>query len=113
MNNFDIIDSAFDNDDTTTINEHFNEIPKSMYNYFIDVALEDGREKMTKFLLSKNIMPSLYAKQIAEINGHISLAKYVESYFDFRNRINIKNVHSNLVGSQYIWNQNIPNEYRY
>lgn len=83
--------------------------------YAVDVSLEEGNEKMTKYLLSiYNAKPSLYAKQMAEVNGHIQLAKYVESLFPLRNQISIANVHRKIdANKQFKWNGNIPQQYQF
>lgn len=40
--------------------------------------------------------PSLYAKQMAEINGYINLAKFVESFYPLRNNVSIFDVHCRM-----------------
>lgn len=81
-------------------------------NLFVDSALEDGKDEMTKFLISEfKCEPSLYAKQMAQINGHHSLALWTEVYGKLRNNTDIKSVHYNHKLNS--WNSVIPEEYRY
>jgi hypothetical protein len=82
-------------------------------NMFVDVALEDGNEKMAKFLVNdEKCVPSLYAKQMAHVNGHHKLSFWMDAYSpNTRNGPDIKTVHYNY--KQKTWNNHIPEEYRY
>jgi hypothetical protein len=80
-------------------------------NYMVDVSLEEGDEKMAKYLIAHyDARPSLYAKQMAEINGHIKLAKLIESLYPLRNSTSIFNVHWSAKAG---WNQCIPHQYQF
>jgi hypothetical protein len=84
-------------------------------NMMVDISLENGDEEMTKYLLTKyDAKPSLYAKQMAEINGHIKLAKEIESVYGLRNNVSIKHVHWTMDENKNMcWNECIPLEYRF
>lgn len=91
-----IVNEAFLNDDIATIDKYFNTIPLPRYDYYIDTAFEEGKEKVAKFLLEKGIRPSLYSKQIGEINGHKDLVKFFEKNYKLRNYIDIRAVHCHI-----------------
>jgi len=80
-------------------------------NLFIDSSLEDGNEDMVKFLVKEfQCQPSLYAKQMAHINGHHSLAFWADTFTTQRNDVNIHAVHHNYKTG---WANSIPEELRY
>lgn len=83
--------------------------------YFVDVSLEEGDKEMTQFLINKlNAQPSLYAKQMAEINGHSELAKYVDHFGTFRNQTSIASVHRRRDKDGNIrWSECIPLKYQF
>lgn len=65
-------------------------------NLFVDISLEEGNDSMTKFLINHfGCQPSLYAKQMAQINGHDKLALWAESHGILRNHTSYKSVHYN------------------
>lgn len=104
------MEEAFKNNDFKTLKQY--KMPQGYCNLFVDSSLEDGNETMTKFLINQfKCQPSLYAKQMAQINGHQKLSLWVESYGTLRNNTNIKSVHYNYKSDQ--WSQMIPEEYRY
>ena len=84
-------------------------------NYMVDVSLEEGDGEMTKYLIHKfDAKPSLYAKQMAEINGHITLAKEIESYYELRNAVSIAHVHRKMGKDKKMrWSDCIPLEYQF
>ncbi len=80
-------------------------------NMFVDVALEEGRTDMVKYLVnSHQCQPSLYAKQMAHVNGHHSLAAWTEDYAVQRNNTSIRTVHYRPKTG---WDKVIPEKYRY
>lgn len=84
-------------------------------NYHIDVALERGNTDMSKFLVSNfKCQPSLYAKQMAKINGHKDLVDWVNSTTKQRNDTGIDNVHCRFDKKEkaFVWDDVIPHEYR-
>lgn len=85
-------------------------------NYYIDKAIEEGNIEMVKFLVNEfNCQPSLYAKQMANINGHTSLLTWIDTYATQRNNIGIDSVHRrfNKTQGKFIWSDCIPTQYRY
>jgi hypothetical protein len=79
-------------------------------NMAVDAALENGDMEKLKTLMTQ-CQPSLYAKQMAHINGHHKAAFYVDVYGKVRNDTDIKNVHYNYKTNK--WRDVIPEEYRY
>lgn len=82
-------------------------------NMFVDVSTEEGNETMAKFLVNEQkCIPSLYAKQMAHVNGHHKLSFWMDTYAsNTRNGPDIKTVHYNYKQQQ--WSNSIPAEYRY
>ena len=81
-------------------------------NWFIDESLENGNEKMAKMLVTDfGCKPSLFAKQMAHVNAHHSLAFWMDSYATLRNQIDIKAVYHNYKTRE--WDNVVPKEYRY
>lgn len=79
---------------------------------YIDKTLEDGNDKMAKFLVMEfRCQPSLYAKQMAHVNGHHKLAFWMDSFAELRNKTDISSVHYDNKTKQ--WNKSIPEEYRF
>lgn len=108
----DKIDEAFKNNDIKELTK-YDYISNAKCNLFIDVALEEGNTDMVKVLTTQfKCQPSLYAKQMAHVNGHHKLALWIESYSTLRyGTIDIKKVHHNYKTSK--WNDCIPEEFRY
>ena len=79
---------------------------------FIDVSLEEGDMELFKYFLNDcKLLPSLYAKQMANINGHHSLITYLEVWgTPLRNSVSIMQVHYNAKTG--VWADCIPEEYR-
>jgi hypothetical protein len=84
-------------------------------NYMVDVSLEEGDDEITKHLiLNYKAKPSLYAKQMAEINGYIKLAKFVETFCELRNNVSIASVHCKINDKHGInWNYCIPEQFHF
>lgn len=85
----------------------------AMSNMFIDVSLDEGDMELFKFFLNEcKLKPSLYAKQMASINGHHSLITYLEAMrTPLRNDVSINQVHYNFKTKE--WSDCIPEEYRF
>ena len=84
--------------------------------FHVDIATEEGNEKMAKFLVEEfKSQPSLYAKQLAHINGYSGLSFWMDKYAQQRNDIGIDSVHKrfNKKIGKWIWNDCIPIESRY
>lgn len=104
---------AFLKNDIQTMDKMFVSSPRN--NYYIDVSLEEGRKDVTNLLLSKGVKPSLFALQMAKINGHDGLAMNVEGQCDMRNKVDIKKVYYlyDRYNKTFSWSPIIPNTYRY
>lgn len=78
---------------------------------FVDTSLEEGDGDMFKFLVNEyGEEPSLYAKQMAHINGHHSLVTWIETMgISLRNNIGIANVH--YKNGQ--WSDYVPKSYQF
>ena len=83
-------------------------------NICVDTALEEGDEDMFKFLVNEfKCEPSLYAKQMANINGHHELITWIETMnVPLRNSIGIDKVHFKPKNANK-WDDTIPPEYRF
>jgi hypothetical protein len=106
--------SAFDNNDMQKMEYLTNQFGLTISEnngLFIDSALEDGNDNMAKFLVKKyKSQPSLYAKQMAHVNGHHGLAFWMDSFAEQRDRTGIDIVHKRHNTG---WNECIPPEYRF
>jgi hypothetical protein len=108
-----LFESAIRDQDLARMDEYFQETRRN--NYYLDVALEEGKEKIVDYFLNKGYQPSLFANQMARLNGHISLSNKIESYIQYRNKINIKDVfykYDSKIKSIY-WSPLIPLEHRF
>ena len=83
----------------------------------IDEAVENNDFEMLKFLsfhLNKNNLdenkPSLYAKQMAHINGYHGIAHFIDEFVGCRNNIGIYTLHYDLEEG---WRDIIPENHRY
>lgn len=66
-------------------------------NYLVDVSLENGDEIMVKYLIRNFASyPSVCAIETAISNGHLALAKLVNSYYKFRNKLALLLKHPDL-----------------
>ncbi len=109
-----LFESAYYNNNINDMYKYYE--PSLKDNYFIDVALEEGKVDKVNFFLNKGVKPSLYANQMARINGHNQLANQIDSLTDFRNKVNVKNVYwkYNQSNKTMYWsNPSIPNEFKY
>jgi exoribonuclease II len=81
----------------------------------MDISVEEGKKDMVKFFMSKEVQPSLFALQMAKINGHDNLVMDVESYCRLRNNVHIKNVYYlyDRLNKSFTWNDIIPLKFRY
>lgn len=97
------------------LHQKFGLEPYGYGNLYIDDAVEEGNEEMAKFLVSEfNCQPSLYAKQMAHINGHSGLSFWMDKYAKQRcdTGIDIHKKFSKELG-QFVWNSCIPDNCRY
>jgi hypothetical protein len=109
-----LFESAYYNNNINDMHQYYE--PSLKDNYFIDVALEEGKMDIVNFFLNKGAKPSLYANQMARINGFSLLANQIDSLTDFRNKVNVKDVYwkyDRLNKTMYWSNPLIPNEFKY
>ena len=110
LENFNI---AFHNNDLESMEKYYTETHRN--NYYLDVALDEGKTELVQFFLNKGVKPSLFANQMARSNGYNKLATKVESQADFRNKVNIQNVYYNYDrhNKSMNWNIVVPQDFRY
>ena len=85
-------------------------------NFHIDVATDEGNLDMVKYLVTKHgCKPSLYAKQMAHINGHPKTAIWLDKFGQERNQVDIGTIHRRFDKSTgvHCWSDEVPTEYRY
>jgi len=106
-------DIAFHNNDLESMEKYYTDTRRN--NYYLDIALDDGKYDLVHFFLNKGVKPSLFANQMARINGFNKLATQVESQTDFRNKVNIQNVYYNYDrhNKSMYWNTVVPEEFRF
>ncbi len=109
---YDNLHDSFINYDLESFKAHgTSTLSQGQCNMFVDSALEDGKSDMVKYLVSRyECQPSLYAKQMAHVNGHHSLASWTEEFAIQRNNTSIRTVHYRPKTG---WNKVIPEKYRY
>ncbi len=111
---YDNLNDAFVNNNLASFRSYFSsgaKLPQGQCNMFVDAALEEGRNDMVKYLVNTHeCQPSLYAKQMAHVNGHHGLAAWTEDYAVQRNNTSIKSVHYRPKTG---WSKVIPEKYRY
>lgn len=81
----------------------------------IDIATENGNIELVKDLYANyNIKPSLYAKQMALINGYTKMVMYIENNIGVRNKVNIDMVHKKYNNSTktFEYDEIVPNRFR-
>jgi hypothetical protein len=110
MNQFEL---AFYSKDIKNMEKYY--VPSSRDNYFIDIALDEGNKDVYNFFANRNVKPSLFANQMARINGYNQLASEVESYTDFRNKVSVKDIYYKYdrTNKSMRWNPYVPNEFRF
>jgi len=86
---------------------------KTNLNIKLDIAMEEGYESLTKYLISKNALYSRYAKQMAMINGHYSIVLYAETFGKERSSVGIDCVHRKIGKNEIIWSDYISDQYRF
>jgi hypothetical protein len=107
---FEPVQKAFLNNDIERM-KHWKHIPEIKCNSFVDYSIETGNVDMAKFLINTyNCKPSLYAKQMANINGHKSLVSWTNENSTQRDTPDIKSVYYSAKSG---WDNRIPVEYRY
>jgi len=109
----DIFHNAFMSNNISKMAETYIDSPRN--NFYIDVALEEGNKDVVDFFRTKDVKPSLFAIQMARINGHEKLAAEIESYVEVRNKINYKSVYwiYDRINKKFIWNDIIPSAFRF
>lgn len=119
-NKRDVLERLIKRDDCTDeeyingLKDYINKQPDQNFYSYVDIALEEGKEDFVKFLVMNfkdAAAYSLYAKQMAMINGHIKLALWVEKFGVLRNKIDIHKVHYNYETRS--WASCIPKSYQY
>lgn len=93
----------------------FNEDLKINTNleFIIDTSIENGNFPMVEYLIKRGMKYSLYAKQMAMVNGFYNIVLYVETFGKIRNNIGIDKVHRKHIKSGFVWSDCIPNEYQF
>jgi hypothetical protein len=79
----------------------------------IDISIENGNFPMVEYLINRGIKYSLYAKQMAMINGFYKIVLYVETFGKMRNNIGIDKIHRKHVKNGFVWSDCIPIEYQF
>jgi hypothetical protein len=105
---------AYENNKLEDMKQYFE--PSFIHYFYLDVALEEGKESIVKFFIDKGVFPSLYSNQMARINGFSKLANYVDSQCDFRNKIDVGKLYHlyDRDKKKMIWtNDLIPIDYKY
>jgi hypothetical protein len=69
-----LLNEALKNNDLKTFKTLVRENPEVYYGYFIDTTLDEGKNDFVEVLLNAGVKPSLYAVQMAHINGFHDLA---------------------------------------
>ena len=111
------MDDAFEQSDIPKLdylNKKFGLTLRSNGDYHVDVAVEEGKEDMAKFLIqSFGCKPSLYAKQMALAGGHSKLFLWVDAFGIERNHTALHNVHLKTKNKEQEWDKCIPDFMRY
>jgi len=110
------IDALFEENNVSQMEKIFRDKRLPLCGYYLDVALENGKEDMAKMLVLKGAcQPSLYAKQMAHINGHHKLAFWMDAYSTQRNDTTIGTIYQKYdrTTKQTTWSDTIPEKYRY
>lgn len=114
-----VMHDAFEENNTSKLKyfkDNFSLTLPGNGNYYIDVSVENGNENMAKFLITEfGCQPSLYAKQMASVNGHTKLSLWIDVFAKQRNNIGIHDVHRtyNKEKHQFDWNGAILEQFRY
>ena len=108
-------DDCTDEEYINGLKDYIDKQPDQNFYCYVDIALEEGKEDLVKFLVMNfkdAAAYSLYAKQMAMINGHLKLALWVEKFGILRNnKIDIRTVHYNY--DTRSWDSCIPESYQY
>ena len=107
-------DDCTDEEYINGLKDYIDKQPDQNFYCYVDIALEEGKEDFVKFLVMNfkdAAAYSLYAKQMAMINGHLKLALWVEKFGILRNKIDIRTVHYNY--DTRSWASCIPESYQY
>ncbi len=104
---------AFEEGNISSMETYY--IPSELDNYYIDTALEQGKKKQVDFFLNKGVRPSLFACQMARVNGFDGLANHVESFTKFRNQVSLSSFYKTYDPKEkkIVWKPIIPDCHRY
>jgi hypothetical protein len=90
--------------------------PKKVFNPYmeIDIAVDEGRTEDAKQIYKKyNVKPSLYAKQMALVNGFPATNLWVDT-IGVRNQTGIDTVHEICTKDNgFQWSSAIPEQFRF
>ena len=82
----------------------------------IDIATEKGKiNEVQELHMTYKLKPSLYAKQMALVNGHIDTYKYVDKFIGTRGNIGIATVHKTRDSKtgKLEWSEVIPKAFQF
>lgn len=79
----------------------------------IDKAVEYGDMDKVKKVCTGGEKPSLYAKQMALINGHVDMVAYVDTCVGTRGIVGVDTVHYKMYKGNVGWDENVPEKFRY
>lgn len=106
--------NAFKNNDYEKMKYCHEKLKIPISEYMIDEATENGNMEMVKFLtFNYNKKPSLYAKQMAEINGHKTMSLWIDKFAGIRNNVDISSVHRKHTKDGVKWSDIIPEAFRF
>jgi hypothetical protein len=109
------MDTIIQKDDVGKLSDELKLNP-NYCTYLLDTALESGKPNITKKLIAgEYCKPSLYAVQMAFVNGHTNLAMWSLRHSTPRNDTGIDTVHTHYDRNlgKHIWDKCIPEEFRY
>jgi hypothetical protein len=83
-------------------------------NMEIDIAVDEGRTEDAKQIHKKyKVLPSLYAKQMALVNGFPATNLWVDT-IGVRNQTGIDTVHERYDKNEgFVWSSTIPEQFRF
>ena len=112
-NKKELFNQAFIENDLGKMEEYYS--PSNLDNYYIDIALEEGNLNKVNFFLDKGAKPSLFANQMARINGYNKLANQMDTMTDFRNKASVYSVYRNYDRSnkKMNWNPIVPEDFKF
>lgn len=105
--------TSFTNNDVQAFRSYSPNVVKPLCSFFIDAAIESGQSEMAKVLTDRHeCRASLYAVQMAMINGHNSTAfRYLSATNgQFRNGTDIRTVHYRPKSG---WSDTVPPSFQF